>query len=239
MDIKVTKDGHFVVSHENTINLKSGLFNISDLSLRSLQYEKFISEGRRMVFRIPTLKEILRLAKNRIFLDLDVKDFSHLPGVAKVNNSSKCINIILYPITYFQIVKEEEMQEQVDIKTFVQNIVRKQHHPSTHTVALYYSLHVLQNQAKYVQDLRINYGLLVMPKTGFNASNVDWIIKTFVSMKISLVEAVVDPSMYNFETIAQNKVSTEQNIKILSISVTLLLVAQIRRCRDLNLDKYS
>ena len=55
-------------------------------------------------YTIPGLEEALQTAKGRIYIDLDVKNKDNLDSVAK-------------------IVQEMGMQDEVDIKTIVQNQV--------------------------------------------------------------------------------------------------------------------
>ncbi len=77
LDVQMTKDGHAIVFHDNTVErLTDGEGNILDLDfayLRSLNAAAHFSGGWPEPQRIPTLREVLNLARSRTQVYVEIK----------------------------------------------------------------------------------------------------------------------------------------------------------------------
>ncbi|WP_319412114.1 glycerophosphodiester phosphodiesterase family protein [uncultured Cohaesibacter sp.] len=108
VDIQKSADGTLFLLHDESLKRMTGIDRIAaQLPLCDIQsppmQERMGGDGAKMTgHHIPILKDALDLARNRIFLDLDVKFFDFLPDVAR-------------------LVAEMGMQNQVDIKIKVQS----------------------------------------------------------------------------------------------------------------------
>ncbi|WP_268224368.1 glycerophosphodiester phosphodiesterase family protein [Sinomicrobium oceani] len=75
IDVRVSKDGVPVIMHDNNIKrTTTGEGVVEKMTLEELK-KVFLLDAEKQVTqeRIPTLKEVLDLARNRVFLDLDMK----------------------------------------------------------------------------------------------------------------------------------------------------------------------
>jgi glycerophosphoryl diester phosphodiesterase len=86
LDVRQTKDGAIVLMHDKTVHRTTGVKGyIWDLTLEELKQleagswfgEKFRGEP------IPTLEEVIRLAKGRMKLNIEVKISENEPGIAQ------------------------------------------------------------------------------------------------------------------------------------------------------------
>jgi len=84
LDLKKTKDGHLVIMHDQTIDrTTTGKGNVSDYSLAELKtFFLRAGSGHPTKHRVPTFKEILSIAKNKIIIDVD-KGYDYYPQVIK------------------------------------------------------------------------------------------------------------------------------------------------------------
>jgi len=77
LDVQMTSDGHVIVFHDNTVErLTDGTGNILDLDfayLRSLNAAAHFKGGWPEPQRIPTLREVLDLARVRTFVYIEIK----------------------------------------------------------------------------------------------------------------------------------------------------------------------
>jgi glycerophosphoryl diester phosphodiesterase len=77
LDVQMSRDGHAIVFHDETIErLTNGVGNILDLDfsfLRSLNAATHFSGGWPEAQQIPTLREVLNLAKNRVQVYVEIK----------------------------------------------------------------------------------------------------------------------------------------------------------------------
>ncbi|KQN38459.1 hypothetical protein ASE92_03215 [Pedobacter sp. Leaf41] len=85
LDVKMTKDSQMVVMHDNTIDrTTNGKGKVSDFTLEEIRKFKLRNGlGRVTANPIPTFKELMRVAKNKILINVD-KGNDHLPEVFKV-----------------------------------------------------------------------------------------------------------------------------------------------------------
>ena len=84
LDVQMTRDGHVVVFHDNTVDkLTNGTGNMLDLDfsyLRSLNAAAHFPGGWPEPQQIPTLREVLNLAKDHVQVYIEIK-FSERDGV--------------------------------------------------------------------------------------------------------------------------------------------------------------
>jgi glycerophosphoryl diester phosphodiesterase len=93
LDVHLSRDGHLVVIHDNTVeNVTDGEGNILDLDfayLRSLNAAAHFPGGWPQSQQIPTLREVLDLAKGRVQVCIEIKSskrdgqYGRYPGIAK------------------------------------------------------------------------------------------------------------------------------------------------------------
>ena len=92
-DVQMTRDGHVIVFHDNTVErLTDGEGNILDLdfaALRSLNAAAHFPDGWPQTQRIPTLKEVLKFAKARTSVYIEIKSskrngvYGRYPGIVE------------------------------------------------------------------------------------------------------------------------------------------------------------
>jgi len=89
LDVKVTKDGVPVLMHDGTINrTTNGTGKVSDYTLEELQKFRLKSWlGILTDEKIPTFEQILRIAKGKILIDIDLKTDNIEPIVAVVKKT--------------------------------------------------------------------------------------------------------------------------------------------------------
>ena len=75
LDVRVTKDGIAVLMHDNTIDrTTNGEGSVEKMTFNDLQKLRLLDANKMETKeRIPTLDEVLKLTKNKIFIDLDLK----------------------------------------------------------------------------------------------------------------------------------------------------------------------
>lgn len=74
IDVKVTTDGVPVLMHDGKINrTTNGQGDPEEMSFAQLQQYNLVVKGEKTPHKIPTLEQILRLAKGKILVDLDLK----------------------------------------------------------------------------------------------------------------------------------------------------------------------
>ncbi|WP_198662780.1 glycerophosphodiester phosphodiesterase family protein [Cohaesibacter intestini] len=171
IDIQRSDDGVFFLMHDEMLTRMTGSeFPCHQMSIAQLQAMPLRQGcgGRGSGFShhvIPTLAEALKLAKRRIFLNLDVKHDEDLAFVAK-------------------LVAQMDMQGEASIKVTVQTEV----------------------DAQYLLALEEEHGLMVMPKTRFDAENCSAMIEQLRAVEATLVEARFD-SLY---TLVAHRAEFEQ-----------------------------
>ncbi|MGV3762284.1 glycerophosphodiester phosphodiesterase family protein [Parapedobacter sp.] len=74
LDVRQTKDGIFVLMHDKSIDrTTTGTGKIKEKTYEELSQIRLVHEGEPTAYRIPTLKEALLRAKDRILVDIDFK----------------------------------------------------------------------------------------------------------------------------------------------------------------------
>lgn len=77
VDLRTTKDGFLVLSHDNTVDrMTDGKGKVSDLTLKQIKQLRVISPDStdKRVYRVPEFADLLKLCKGRINIYLDFKD---------------------------------------------------------------------------------------------------------------------------------------------------------------------
>ncbi len=94
LDVRTTKDGKLILMHDRTIDRTvHGSGEVSDFTWEQL-YNMTLKSKDGKAYRIPTLKDALTLSKDRILVDLDIKDASvlHLTQIVEeIGNSEQVI----------------------------------------------------------------------------------------------------------------------------------------------------
>ncbi|NOU58715.1 glycerophosphodiester phosphodiesterase family protein [Marinifilum caeruleilacunae] len=74
IDIRSTNDGELVLMHDATVDrTTNGTGKVSNLSLEAIRKLKlYDNSGRLTDEQVPTLKEVLKLARGKIYIDLDI-----------------------------------------------------------------------------------------------------------------------------------------------------------------------
>ena len=114
IDIRTTKDGHFVSVHNSTIDSyvdgKTG--SVSNMTLAELKVldigEKLGEDWRNT--RIPTFEEILQLCQGKIGIYLDLKDAA-VPKLMKLISKYNMENDIVWYITFQYITQIEDVEK--------------------------------------------------------------------------------------------------------------------------------
>src|SRR3984893_13564890 len=93
LDVHMSRDGHAVVIHDNIVDKRTnGKGNILDLdfaSLRSLNAAAHFPGGWPEAQQIPTLREVLDLAKSHVQVSIEIKPskrngaYGHYPNIAE------------------------------------------------------------------------------------------------------------------------------------------------------------
>ncbi len=77
-DIRTTKDGKLILLHDSTIDrITNGRGNVTDYTYAELQkFDLYDRYGTGRTFKIPLVENAFKIAKDKIMLDLDLKDVS-------------------------------------------------------------------------------------------------------------------------------------------------------------------
>lgn len=87
LDVKVTKDGVAVLMHDGTIDrTTTGSGKPSDYTLEELKKFRLLHKKDTTVEQIPTFEEALKLVKNHILVDIDIKTDRLDPIIEAIKN---------------------------------------------------------------------------------------------------------------------------------------------------------
>lgn len=74
LDVRETKDGVLIIMHDKTIDrTTTGKGLVADMTWKELKKLKLLHNGKPTEEHIPTFKEVLKLVKGRVMLDIDYK----------------------------------------------------------------------------------------------------------------------------------------------------------------------
>lgn len=108
IDVRESKDGELVIIHDKTLHrTTNGKGNVADLTLNELRQLRLLQNGKPSEERIPTLEEVLKLSKNKILIDLDIK-----------------LDTILFYKKIVNLVEKYEMSNQVIYFLYDKNDIR-------------------------------------------------------------------------------------------------------------------
>jgi len=119
IDVRVTRDGHLVVIHDETVNrTTNGHGYVKDLSFDELRR---LDAGKGE--RIPTLEEALKLTKGKVTLQIELK----VPEATEPT---------------IRLVEKEKAEREVIITSFMHDLLRKVHdlNPVLRTGALFFDV---------------------------------------------------------------------------------------------------
>ena len=168
IDVRKTKDGHFVLMHDETIDrTTNGTGKVSELTLSEL--EQFFlkenqgrSDAKLTDQKIPTLEEALLLAKGKILLNLDktygtmkdiypilqktgTVDIAIFKGGAAPQKAREDISFMKKSVFFMPIVSDKNENFASDVKEYVKKL-----HPVAFEILLEESDDVL-SESKYMR----------------------------------------------------------------------------------------
>ncbi len=99
LDLKKTKDGHLIIMHDNTVDrTTNGTGNPANYTLDEIKELRLKNGlGRVTHHSIPTLREMLLVAKGKILIDID-KGYKYYPEVIRELKKTGTMNQIIYNI---------------------------------------------------------------------------------------------------------------------------------------------
>lgn len=96
LDVKVTKDGIPVLMHDGTINrTTTGTGKPSDYTLDQLKKFKLIHKRDTTEYTIPTFEDALKLVKNKVMVDIDLKT-DQLNPIIEVIRKQRCEDQVFF-----------------------------------------------------------------------------------------------------------------------------------------------
>jgi glycerophosphoryl diester phosphodiesterase len=139
VDVNTTKDGILVLMHDNSIDrTTNGKGWISDFTFAELQQLFLTKEGVVTTHKIPTLGEVLSVAKGKIILNLDIKrvDVAKLYQQLKINkmqndvfsfiwDKRKIDKILAIDTTYAVL---PEVSNKAEMEYYLENVRSKLQH---------------------------------------------------------------------------------------------------------------
>lgn len=129
-DIHFSKDGHFIVCHDETIDRTSdGEGLISDLTLEEIKSHDFgvKFDEKFKGTTAPTLEEMLDVVKNMSVINIEIKEFG------KDRDNGAILD------KFYEILKEYGIVEKTIVSSFHVNMLKllKERHPDMYTCLLY------------------------------------------------------------------------------------------------------
>lgn len=124
LDVKMTKDSQLVVMHDNTIDrTTNGKGKVSDFTLEEIRKFKLRNGlGRVTANPIPTFKELMVVAKDKILINVD-KGNDHLPEVFKVLQETETMQQAIVNvgdnIPYEKLISTEKIPADANIMVVV------------------------------------------------------------------------------------------------------------------------
>lgn len=139
VDVNTTKDGILVLMHDNSIDrTTNGKGWISDFTFAELQQFYLKKDSIVTTHKIPTLSEVLSVAKDKIILNLDIKrvDVAKLYQQLKINkmqndvfsfiwDKRKIEKILAIDATYAVL---PEVSNKVEMEYYLENVSSKLQH---------------------------------------------------------------------------------------------------------------
>lgn len=108
LDIRQTKDGELILMHDATIDrTTNGSGNISDFLLKELQqFNLYKDNGTLTNEKIPTLKEVLKLTRGNIYIDLDIDKKVSFSKVFSLVDQYGMLKQVLFYSSEFNVIRD-------------------------------------------------------------------------------------------------------------------------------------
>lgn len=111
IDVKVSKDGVPMLMHDGKIDrTTNGKGDLETQNYEDLRKLRLVSNGRLTDEKIPTLEEVLLVAKGNILVDLDLKT-SRIDKVVEVVRKTKTNDIVFYFDSDYAILSKVDSME--------------------------------------------------------------------------------------------------------------------------------
>lgn len=111
-DIQITKDNRFIIHHNSYIKSASKKFLINELTFDEVKKLKIIDSRTNKAIIIPELKDLLSIAKNKVYLNLEIKKYTYIPNktyieliLNEISNYGD-INEILFASFYYDMLSD-------------------------------------------------------------------------------------------------------------------------------------
>lgn len=186
VDIRQTKDGKFVLMHDETIDhTTNGNGKVKDKTLEELKKLNLEHNGILTSEKIPTLEEVLELSRGKIYLDLDVK-VENLVAIFNIVKMYGMVEQTMFTVNKISLAKS---LVSADNRAIVMPIIDTQAEFDTYTnaslnlVVLHYSkssfVKTLIDQAhdKKIQVFRLVYVNSSTTPDSDNYQQIDNLIK--------------------------------------------------------------
>ena len=173
LDLKKTKDGYLVIMHDTTIDrTTTGKGNVSDYTLSELKTLFLRSgSGHPTKHRVPTFKEILDIAKDKIIIDVD-KGYDYFPQVIKELREHGMIGQAIVNVTgSTSLTKIEHEQGKIDDDIILMPVVDMKRTDAAQVIESYkpHKQTIIQTNFStdtlsiltHLGDLRASYGLWI------------------------------------------------------------------------------
>lgn len=132
IDIRQTKDGELILLHDKSLNrTTNGSGNVNDLTFQEVKQYKLLHQNELTSQLIPSLKEVLELAKGKIYIDLDVKIENFLK-VYKLIKFYGMVNQVMFTVNDIATAKSLIANDE---QTILMPIVRNQSDFDRYTMA--------------------------------------------------------------------------------------------------------
>lgn len=106
IDVKVSSDGIPFLMHDRTINrTTNGKGDPEEMTFADLQKLNLVANGKVTNLKIPSLEEVLKVAKGKILLDFDMKT-DRVEEVVQVVNKSKAWKSVLFFDSEYEVLKK-------------------------------------------------------------------------------------------------------------------------------------
>jgi glycerophosphoryl diester phosphodiesterase len=108
LDIRQTKDGQLVLMHDTTIDrTTNGSGKVSDFLLEELQqFNLYKENGTLTNEKIPTLKEVLKLTRGKIYIDLDIDKKASFSKVFPLIDQYGMLKQVLFYSSELNVIKD-------------------------------------------------------------------------------------------------------------------------------------
>jgi len=110
LDIRATKDDSLIIMHDKSVDRTTdGHGDVADLSFEEIRKLHLKFNDKVTDEKVPTLEEVLMLAKGRILVDLDIKvnKFTEILAVVNRTQTKNTVFALVYRPVYGKMIKEQ------------------------------------------------------------------------------------------------------------------------------------